>query len=156
MKGNTTEKIYFTNVGRFTKLQKARRGIKQCCLSPNSEEYETQCSDCPYFDPDSEHGSCIEELRNDILELLSKQDAFVMSMEDMNKLEKGDFIWVQFPSGLYCFEIDKINYKHNGDIQSIQVDSFGDRSRIEVEEDLFVIWSAKPTKAQIAKVEWDN
>ena len=56
------------------KLKKAIKGIKQCMMSSNRDEFETQCVDCPYFDPEVTVEECMKPLREDILELLTGLD----------------------------------------------------------------------------------
>ena len=43
-------------------------------MDNNREEYETQCHDCPYFDPEGSVKDCTEELRNDILSILMEKE----------------------------------------------------------------------------------
>ena len=55
--------------------EKVKKGIWQCWLPMSSEEYETQCHDCPYYQPGITLEECMTELRTDALELLKEQEA---------------------------------------------------------------------------------
>ena len=48
------------------------KGIEQCLMTHKHDGYETQCYDCPYFDPDISVDKCMAELRNDTLSLLKE------------------------------------------------------------------------------------
>lgn len=50
--------------------EKAIKGLTQCMMSSNRDEFETQCEDCPYFDPDVTVEECMEPLRQDAIALL--------------------------------------------------------------------------------------
>ena len=45
-------------------------GLRQCFMDDRTEAYETQCEDCPYFDPDVTVRECKFTLRDDAIELL--------------------------------------------------------------------------------------
>ena len=55
------------------KITKILYGVEQCFLDPCSEEYEEQCSNCPYFDPELTVKECKKDLLDDTLPLLRKQ-----------------------------------------------------------------------------------
>ena len=50
------------------------KGLKQCMMNPNSDAYETQCYDCPYFVPDGKIDDCRGDLLSDAIELIQKGD----------------------------------------------------------------------------------
>jgi hypothetical protein len=55
--------------------EKVKKGIWQCWLPMSSEEYETQCHDCPYYQPGITLEECMTELRTDALAILREQEA---------------------------------------------------------------------------------
>lgn len=55
-----------------SRLDKVKLGINQCLMSTVTDEYETQCHDCPYYDPESTVEQCKKELKDDTLEMLGK------------------------------------------------------------------------------------
>ena len=69
------EKVYFVNGGMFTKTKMVCKALQQCTMPSDSEGYDTQCSDCPYFDPDCSVRVCKQQLCGDALELLKEQEA---------------------------------------------------------------------------------
>lgn len=66
------KKVYFINGRRYTMYQMVKKGIANCLLTSSEEEYEAQCADCPYYDPDVDCGSCKQELRKDALALFKE------------------------------------------------------------------------------------
>lgn len=68
------EKMFHVNGGKFTKLQMVRKGLKQCTMPSDKAEYETQCADCPYYDPEWSIRDCQQALCKDALDLLAKQE----------------------------------------------------------------------------------
>ena len=58
---------------KLTTFEKACKGISQCTLSDKSDEYETQCTDCPYYEPGITVAECTSELRDDVLSLLKSR-----------------------------------------------------------------------------------
>ena len=69
------EKAYFVNGGKFTKMEMVCKALQQCTMPSDSEGYETQCGDCPYFDPDCSVNVCKQQLCDDTLALLKEQEA---------------------------------------------------------------------------------
>ena len=61
----------------MTKREKAIKGITQCMMASNSDDYETQCHDCPYFNPDATVEKCMQPLKNDVIELLKSQSEWI-------------------------------------------------------------------------------
>lgn len=59
------------------KLEKVIKGITQCMMSQDLVEYETQCADCPYFDPEVTVEECMEPLKKDVIDLLKEQQAII-------------------------------------------------------------------------------
>ena len=68
------EKAYFVNGGKFTKMEMVCKALQQCTMPSDSEGYETQCGDCPYFDPDCSVSVCKQQLCDDALALLKEQE----------------------------------------------------------------------------------
>ena len=66
------EKIYYVNGGKYTKLQMVQKALQQCTMPSDKNEYETQCIECPYFDPDCSVRDCKERLCADAIELLNE------------------------------------------------------------------------------------
>lgn len=70
-------------------IEKVSRGIQQCMMSANRDEYDTQCADCPYFDPDSTVAKCMESLKQDILDAVKSKTGvwikFLPEYKDMFK-----------------------------------------------------------------------
>ena len=54
-------------------LDKVLTGLSQCMMADNMEGYETQCYDCPYFNPEVTVQECIQPLKDDAIELLKSQ-----------------------------------------------------------------------------------
>ena len=46
------------------------RGLKQCLMDDSNEAYDTQCFDCPYYDPDVAFPACKCDLLADAISLL--------------------------------------------------------------------------------------
>lgn len=69
------EQIFFVNGGKFTKLQMVRKGLKQCTMPSDNDGYETQCGDCPYYDPEWKVEDCKQALCKDALDLLEMWEA---------------------------------------------------------------------------------
>ena len=67
-----SEKVYFMNGKKWTKPQMVRKGIEQCMMSANWDGYETQCADCPFYDPDCTVEDCQRNLKETALELLDE------------------------------------------------------------------------------------
>ena len=59
---------------RMTDRKKVINGLSQCYMSASDDGHETQCADCPYFDPDTTVEECMTELRKDAIELLNASD----------------------------------------------------------------------------------
>ena len=55
---------------RLTKKQRVEKGLKQCLMDYHIDEYNEQCMDCPYFDPDIECMKCKQYLLEEALEVL--------------------------------------------------------------------------------------
>ena len=93
------EKMYFANGKKYTMKQMVETGINQCLMLFYDEDYETQCADCPYYDPDVEYPKCKDFLREDALKLLKEQSkvktygklysiSSKVAIEQKNELEK--------------------------------------------------------------------
>ena len=54
-------------------FKKVINGFRQCTLPYFADEYETQCHECPYYNPDLSVKDCTDALKNDVLELLKEQ-----------------------------------------------------------------------------------
>ena len=54
----------------MTDRESAIKGIEQCMMSARDPERETQCHDCPYYNPECTVEECVEDLRRDALALL--------------------------------------------------------------------------------------
>ena len=61
-------------------------GLQQHLMSTITDEYETQCEDCPYYDPDGTIHSCKSELLGDAMELLKAQE---QEIEDLKQEIEG-------------------------------------------------------------------
>ena len=68
------EKVYFVNGGKFTKMEMVCKALQQCTMPSDLEGYDTQCADCPYFDPDCFVDVCKQQLCEDALALLKEQE----------------------------------------------------------------------------------
>ena len=55
-------------------IEKVIKGIWQCWLPSDEEEYETQCHDCPYYKDGITLKECMTELRTDAIALLKEQE----------------------------------------------------------------------------------
>ena len=55
-----------------SKLDKVKKGLHQCLMSTVTDEYEMQCADCPYFDPESTVEECKHELLEYSMAVLNK------------------------------------------------------------------------------------
>lgn len=55
---------------KMSKLDMVIEGIQQCMMSSDRDEFETQCEDCPYFNPEVTVEECMEPLKDDAIELL--------------------------------------------------------------------------------------
>ena len=82
------DKVYFMNGGKYTKLQMVLKGLEQCMMSSDKEEYETQCHDCPYFDPDVTVEKCMEPLKEDAIALLKEQNTVVYALSVLKKADE--------------------------------------------------------------------
>ena len=56
------------------KLENVIKGLHQCLMDNKSDEHNTQCFKCPYFEHDVSISKCMGELRDDALELLKAQE----------------------------------------------------------------------------------
>ena len=65
------------------------KGLQQCMMSSNRDEFETQCEDCPYFDPEVTVEECMEPLKNDALTLLKEQQKRIETLESLRRIEQG-------------------------------------------------------------------
>ena len=54
-------------------FKKVIKGFRQCTLPYTADEYETQCHECPYYNPDLSVKDCTDALKNDVMELLEEQ-----------------------------------------------------------------------------------
>ena len=52
--------------------EKVIRGLTQCMMSSAHGEHETQCEDCPYYNPEVTVEECMEPLKQDAIVLLKK------------------------------------------------------------------------------------
>ena len=75
-----SEKVYFMNGKEWTKAKAVRTGIEQCFMSSNRDEYETQCADCPFFDPELTVEDCKKELQEMALDLLDEYEERIAIM----------------------------------------------------------------------------
>lgn len=55
--------------------EKVKKGVWQCWLPSTEEEYETQCHDCPYYEPGITLEECMTALRTDVLAMLKEKEA---------------------------------------------------------------------------------
>ena len=90
----------------MTDVKKVIKGIEQCLMSSDCEAYETQCSDCPYFNPDVTVNECREPLQNDVIELLMQR---VKRKPVQAGLEGGGTTWWYVCEDCHT----AINYKDN-------------------------------------------
>lgn len=74
--------IYYMNGKRWTKAQAVRKGIEQCLMKSSREEYETQCADCPFYDPDVTVEECKESLQSMALDLLYEYEERIAIMTE--------------------------------------------------------------------------
>ena len=58
-------------------IEKVIKGLEQCYMAVSADEFETQCADCPYFEPYSTVEKCMTELREDAIGLLKEQEAVI-------------------------------------------------------------------------------
>ena len=61
----------------MTEIEKVIKGVWQCWLPSDEEEYETQCHDCPYYERGITLKECMTALRKDTIELLKEQPQIV-------------------------------------------------------------------------------
>ena len=59
----------------MTDRDKVIKGIEQCTIDYCSDEFETQCEDCPYYTAGITLEECRKELRDDFHALLEEQEA---------------------------------------------------------------------------------
>ena len=63
------------------KLDMVIKGLQHCMMSSDRYEFETQCEDCPYFDPEVTVEECMEPLKDDAIELLKEQEERIKLLE---------------------------------------------------------------------------
>ena len=63
-----------------TKIQMVKKGLKHCLVSYHDDEYDDECADCPYLDPDIEVLKCKQYLLDDALEVLNKVTETTISL----------------------------------------------------------------------------
>ena len=82
--------------------EKVIRGLTQCMMSSNRDEFETQCEDCPYFNPDVTVEECMEPLRQDAIALLKDgrwktmpdREKVISHLNDCMEASRRDNTWV--------------------------------------------------------------
>lgn len=62
-------------------FKKVIKGFRQCTLPYFADEYETQCHECPYYNPDLSVKDCTDALKNDVMELLKEQHEQIESLK---------------------------------------------------------------------------
>jgi hypothetical protein len=67
--------------------EKVIKGLEQCMMDTNREEFDTQCFNCPYFYPGCSVKECVEELRTDAIALLKAQEPVVMAGAELTDAE---------------------------------------------------------------------
>lgn len=80
-------------------VKKVTDGIQQCLMKSSADEYETQCLDCPYYDPDCEYPECKEDLKKDTVSILKQEEPtvddfekYVTDMRRANRMTPGTYI----------------------------------------------------------------
>ena len=62
--------------------KKVIKGIRQCMMSSDRDEFETQCGDCPYFDPETTVEECMQPLKEDVLSLLKADEELINKLSE--------------------------------------------------------------------------
>ena len=57
---------------RLTKVQRVTKGLERCLMDYHIDEYDEQCMDCPYLNPDIECMKCKQYLLEEALEVLKE------------------------------------------------------------------------------------
>ena len=52
----------------------AIKGLQQCFMSHTREEFDWQCSNCPYFEEGGKVSECMQRLRDDAVWLLKSME----------------------------------------------------------------------------------
>ena len=64
---------------RLTKVQRVTKGLERCLMDYHNDDYDYQCEDCPYYDPDIEVLKCKQYLLEEALEVLKEPTITVES-----------------------------------------------------------------------------
>ena len=65
----------------MAELKTVLAGLRQCMMASNRGEFETQCMDCPYFNPEVTVEECMEPLREDAFVLLKAQQGEIERLQ---------------------------------------------------------------------------
>ena len=79
----------------MSNTKKVKTGVLQCIMNCATDEYETQCLDCPYYSEEITLAECRKELREDFLTMLKEQEQ-----------KTGHWVYLQYCAneGVYCSE----------------------------------------------------
>ena len=70
------------------KVKRVVKGLEQCMMSSNRDEHETQCWDCPYYDPEVTVEECMQPLREDAIKLIEDMQERIDIMSEGGQYEK--------------------------------------------------------------------
>ena len=93
----------------MTDVEKVLSGIEQCLMDSSDERYDTQCHDCPYFNPDTTVKECKRSLIDDAYKIFDKYTNVVRCKDCKHRPElklysdmHGNYTAVEFPDGSKC------------------------------------------------------
>lgn len=61
--------------------KKVMNGLKRCSLSDTDDEFEEQCSLCPYYDPETDVDECTSDLCWDAIYVIRYQRKFIEKLK---------------------------------------------------------------------------
>ena len=138
---------------RLTKKQRVEKGLKQCLMDYHIDEYNEQCMDCPYFDPDIECMKCKQYLLEEALEVLKPR---MMTLEEVNGME-WDYCYVEEEMindnvlRIFCgkYRVHCITWPSIAHYKTMfgGESAYGKRWRC---------WTQKPTDKQRKAEKWDD
>lgn len=129
------------NVERTSDREKIIKGL-ECCIKRDPDD-KTRCGECPY------EGACLNRLKLDALALLKAQEPRVITLEELENLQNGVAVFVEFSDGrLLPMLVEDGCLMRRGYLWMICEDAFrGDDYDARC-------WTSRPTDEQREATPW--